>query len=123
MVVLAGASNAGLLRSGQLRPLATTGKKRSPLFPDIPTIGEFYPGYEVTIWLGMFAPAATPEPIVTRLREEIQKALSQGDLAERLNVTGAMHPLVLPPAEFAALIRHDHEKYGKVVKDVGAKAD
>src|SRR6185295_12661323 len=69
-VVLAGASNAPLLRSGQLRGLATTGKKRSPLFPDMPTIGEFYPGYDVTIWLGLFAPAATPEPIVARLREE-----------------------------------------------------
>src|SRR5215203_2154697 len=60
-VVLAGASNAPLLKSGQLRGLATTGKKRSPLFPDLPIIGEFYPGYEVTIWLGLFAPAGTPE--------------------------------------------------------------
>src|SRR5215470_18680578 len=76
-VVLAGASNAPLLKSGQLRGLATTGKKRSPLFPDMPTIGEFYPGYDVTIWLGLFAPAGTPEPILTRLREEIHKALTQ----------------------------------------------
>ena len=65
-VVLAGASNAGLLQSGKLRGLATTGKKRSPMFPDMPTIGEFYPGYDLTIWLGLFGPPATPEPIVTR---------------------------------------------------------
>ncbi len=123
MVVLAGASNAGLLKSGQLRGLATTGKARSPLFPDIPTIGEFYPGYEVTIWLGLFAPAGTPEPIVTKLREEAYKALSQQDLAQKLNVTGALQPLILTPPEFAALIRSDHEKYGKIVKEVGAKAD
>ena len=123
MVVLAGASNAGLLRSGQLRGLATTGKVRSPLFPDIPTIGEFYPGYDVTIWLGLFAPAGTPEPIVTKLREEAFKALSQQDLAQKLNVTGALQPLILTPPEFAALIRSDHEKYGKIVKEVGAKAD
>ena len=123
MVVLAGASNAGLLRAGQLRGLATTGKKRSPLFPDIRTVSEFYPDYEVTIWLGLFAPAATPEPILTRLREEVNKALGQADLAQKLNVTGALQPLITSPAEFQALIRHDHEKYGKIVKAVGAKAD
>src|SRR5947209_18070033 len=78
-VVLAGASNAPLLRSGQLRGLATTGRKRSPLFPDMPTIAEFYPGYELTIWLGLFAPAGTPDDILTTLRTEVQKALSQPD--------------------------------------------
>ena len=56
-VVLAGASNADLLQAGQLRGLATTGTKRSPMFPDLPTIGDFYPGYDLTIWLGLFAPA------------------------------------------------------------------
>ena len=58
-VVLAGASNAGLLQAGKLRGLATTGKKRSPMFPDMPTIGEFYPGYDLTIWLGLFGPPGT----------------------------------------------------------------
>ena len=105
MVVLAGASSAGLLRAGQLRGLATTGKKRSPLFPDMPTIGEFYPGYDVTIWLGLFAPAGTPEPILARLREEVNKALGDRDLAEKLNVTGALQPLITTPAEFEELIR------------------
>ncbi len=122
-IVLAGASNAGLLRGGQLRGLATTGKQRSPLFPDMPTIGEFYPGYEVTIWLGLFAPAATPEPIVTRLRQVVHEALSQPALVEKLNVTGAFQPLILRPAEFSALIREDHAKYGKIVRDVGANAN
>jgi tripartite-type tricarboxylate transporter receptor subunit TctC len=120
-VVLAGASNAGLLRGGQLRGLATTGKKRSPLFPEIPTIGEFYPDYDVTIWLGLFAPAGTPQPILAKLREEVAKALSDKELTHRLNVTGALQPLVSTPEEFAALIRSDYEKYGKIVRDVGAK--
>src|SRR4029434_4329726 len=93
-VVLAGASNAPHLQSGQLRGLATTGKKRSPLFPDIPTIGEFYPGYDVTIWLGLLAACGTPDAIVTQLRSEVHKALGQKDFAERLNVTGALQPLV-----------------------------
>jgi tripartite-type tricarboxylate transporter receptor subunit TctC len=122
-VVLAGASNAPLLRSGLLRGLATTGKKRSPLFPDLPTIGEFYPGYEVTIWLGLFAPAGTPEPIVTTLRNEVVKALSGSDLAEKLNVTGALAPLIETPQEFSALIRRDYAKYGKLVKDIGVRVE
>jgi len=122
-VVLAGASNAPLLKAGQLRGLATTGKKRSPLFPDLPTIAEFYPGYDVTIWLGLFAPAGTPEPIVTTLRTELQKALSQSELAERLNVTGALQPLLVSPEEFSALIRHDYEKYGKLAKEIGIRVE
>jgi tripartite-type tricarboxylate transporter receptor subunit TctC len=122
-VVLAGASNAPHLQSGQLRGLATTGKKRSPLFPDIPTIGEFYPGYDVTIWLGLFAPAGTPEPIVTQLRNEVHKALGQKDLADRLNVTGALSPLIASPEEFSALMRQDYDKYGKLVRDVGVKIE
>ena len=123
VLVLAGASNAGLLRGGQLRGLATTGRKRSPLFPDLPIIADFYPGYDVTIWLGLFAPAGTPEAIVTKLREEVHKALSERELAGKLNVTGALEPLLLSPPEFDALIRKDYDKYGKVVRDVGARID
>jgi tripartite-type tricarboxylate transporter receptor subunit TctC len=122
-VVLAGASNAPHLKSGLLRGLATTGRKRSPLFPDLPTIGEFYQGYDVTIWLGLFAPAGTPEPILATLREEVRKALSQPELAEKLNVTGALAPLLDSPEEFSALMRRDYEKYGKLVKEIGVKVE
>jgi tripartite-type tricarboxylate transporter receptor subunit TctC len=122
-VVLAGAASAGLLRGGQLRGLATTGRKRSPLFPDLPTVAEFYPGYDVTIWLGMFAPGGTPEPVVAKLREEVNKALAEPELASKLNVTGALQPLILSVADFAALIRHDHDKYGKLVRSIGVKID
>ena len=122
-VVLAGASNAGLLQSGMLRGLATTGKKRSPLFPDLPTIGEFYPGYEVTIWIGLFATPGTPEPIVTRLRTMVQTALTDKDFAQKMNVTGALEPLLLTPTEFSALIHRDYEKYGKLVRSVNVRAN
>jgi tripartite-type tricarboxylate transporter receptor subunit TctC len=121
MVVLAGASNVGLLRSGKLRGLATTGKRRSPVFPDMPTIGEFYPGYDVTIWLGMFAPPGVPNPIMTRLRTEIHKALAQPAFAKKLNVTGRLEALILTPDEFSALIRHDYDKYRTIVKNIGVK--
>ena len=93
------------------------------MFPDMPTIGEAYPGYDVTIWLGLFAPAATPEPVVARLREEVRKALGQRDFVEKLNVTGRLEPLDLSPQEFGALIRTDYEKYGKLVKDVGVQPE
>jgi tripartite-type tricarboxylate transporter receptor subunit TctC len=121
MVVLAGASSAGLLRGGQLRGLATTGIRRSPLFPDLPPVADFYPGYDLTIWLGLFAPPSTPAPIVTRLRTEVQKVLHEADFAQKLNVTGALEPLALTPADFSALIKRDYDKYGKLVRDVGVK--
>jgi tripartite-type tricarboxylate transporter receptor subunit TctC len=113
----------GLMKEGKVRALAVTGAKRSPLFPDLPTIGEFYPGYDVTIWLGLFAPAGTPAAIVTKLREEVQKALREPELANRLNVTGSLEPLLASPQEFAALIQKDYEKYGKLVKEIGIKLD
>jgi tripartite-type tricarboxylate transporter receptor subunit TctC len=122
-IVLAGASSAGLLKGGQLRGLATTGRRRSPLFPEMPMVGDFYPGYDVTIWLGLFAPAGTPEPIITLLRDQVQKALNDPELMKKLNVTGALDPLVLPPAEFNELIRRDHEKYGKVAREVGVRIE
>ena len=88
-VVLAGASSAGLLQGGQLRGLATTGRKRSPLFPELPMIADFYPGYDVTIWLGLFAPAGTPEPIVAKLRNEVHKALSRSGADEASSTSPA----------------------------------
>jgi tripartite-type tricarboxylate transporter receptor subunit TctC len=120
-VVLAGGSAAPLLEAGKLRGLAATGAKRSPLFPDLPTVGEFYPGYELTSWFGVFAPAGTPDAIVVKLRSEVHKALPE--LAPRLNITGRLEPFVASPEEFSALIRRDFEKNGKIVKDVGIKPE
>src|SRR6266545_3353978 len=122
-VLFSGSASASLIAGGQLRVLAATGKKRSKRYPDLPTLGEFYPGLSVDIWLGVFAPPQTPEPIVTTLRTEIHKLLARPDFAERLNVSGSLEPLILSPAEFNALIREDYEKYGKIVRDLGIKAD
>jgi tripartite-type tricarboxylate transporter receptor subunit TctC len=121
--MFAGTSTAPQIRAGRLRALAVTGAKRSHLFPDLPAIGEVYPGYEMTIWLGLFAPAATPEPVLARLREEIAKALASPDVKERLNNAGGLQPLATSPAEFAALIHRDYEKYGKLVRELGVKVD
>lgn len=115
-VTFAGASAAGQFESGNLRPLAASGKKRSPRFPDLPTIGEFYPGFAVDIWLGLFAPAGTPDAIVAKLRTTAQSVLARPDFAEKLNVSGSLEPLILTPEQFSALIHADYDKYGQLVK-------
>jgi len=122
-VLFSGSASAPLIASGQLRALAASGKQRSKRYPDLPTVGEFYPGFAVDIWLGVFAPASTPEPIVSTLRGEIHKLLARPDFAERLNVSGSLEPLILSPAEFSALIREDYDKYGRIVRDLAIKAD
>lgn len=123
MAMFAGTSTAPQIRAGRLRALAVTGARRSSAFPDLPTIGEHYPGYEVTIWLGLFGPAGMPKPVVDRLRAETNKALATQDAKERLNAAGGLEPYVTTPAAFAALIRRDYDKYGRLVKDIGAKVE
>jgi tripartite-type tricarboxylate transporter receptor subunit TctC len=119
----AGSSNAAQIKAGRLRALAVSGSKRSVQYPELPTISEFYPGFENSIWLGVFAPTGLPEPVLERLRAEIRRALDSGDVKQRLNSSGGLEPYVLSPGEFAALIRRDYDKYAKVVKDLGVKVD
>ncbi len=119
--LFAGASSAGQFEAGNLRALAVSGKKRSRRFPNLPTVAEFYPGYEVDIWLGLFAPAGTPEPIVAKLRQTVQTLLARPEVAEKLNVSGSLEPLILSPQEFSALIRKDYEKFGRLVKEFNIK--
>jgi tripartite-type tricarboxylate transporter receptor subunit TctC len=121
--LFAGASSAGQFEAGNLRPLAASGKARSKRFPDLPTIGESYPGFEVDIWLGLFAPAGTPDDVVRKIREAVHAALRRPDLAEKLNVSGSLEPLILDPGAFDALIRRDYAKYGTLVKQFDIKLD
>ena len=123
MAMFSGTSSAPQIKAGKLRGLAVTGKRRSAAFPELPTIGEFYPGYEVTIWLGLFAPASTPPAVLDRLRAEVGKAMAQPDLKEKLMVAGGLDAFATTPGEFAALIRRDYDKYGRVVREVGVKVD
>jgi tripartite-type tricarboxylate transporter receptor subunit TctC len=121
--MFAGTSTAPMINAGKLRALAVTGTHRSAAFPDLPTIAEFYPGFETTIWLGLFAPAGTPEPVLGRLREDIAKVLALPEVKQRLNRGGGLDPYASNPEEFEALIRRDYEKYGKIVKQIGARVD
>ena len=123
MAVWSGSSNAPQIKAGRLRPLAVSGGKRSEQYPDLPTIGEFYPGFENSIWLGLFGPANIPQPVMSRLRSEIRKVLESPDVKQKMNGAGGLDPYVTTPDEFSALIKRDYEKYAKVVKDMNIKLD
>ena len=121
--MVGGNSVAGHIRAGKLRALALAGRQRSVSYPDVPTMGEFYPGLEVTTWLGYFAPQAVPAPVLAKLRAEINRALGEADLREKLRNVGGLDPFVTTPEEFAAMIRSDYAKYERVVKAAGATVD
>ena len=109
--------------AGQVRALGTTGTKRSPLTPDIPTVAEAgVPGYEATIWLGVMAPAGTPKPVIEKLNAEINKIINRSDVKEAWQKQGAV-PLVMSPDEFDKYLRTDIEKWARVVKLSGAKSN
>ena len=119
----AGSSNAPQIKAGRLKALAVSGSKRSAQYPELPTIGEFYPGFENSIWLGLFGPAGIPEATLSRLRREIRRALELPEVREKMNAAGGLEPYVLGAEEFDALIKRDYAKYAKVVKDMGIKLD
>jgi tripartite-type tricarboxylate transporter receptor subunit TctC len=122
--MFSGASSAPQIRAGRLRALAVTGAKRSPLFPELPTIGEFYPGYQLSTWIALFSPAGVPDPSMARLRSEINKVLAMADVKQRFNAAGGLDPMAgTTPQEFSERIRSDYEKYGSLVKLIGAKVD
>jgi tripartite-type tricarboxylate transporter receptor subunit TctC len=118
-----GGSVTALIQSGKLRGLAISGRQRSPELPDLPSISEFYPSYEVTLWQGLFAPVGTPVDVIERLRNDANAVLAQPDLAEKLAAAGAGDPYISTRDEFAARIRADYDKYGKVIKDSGLRVE
>jgi tripartite-type tricarboxylate transporter receptor subunit TctC len=110
------------VRAGKVRGLAVTGPKRASAFPDVPAIAETVPGYEVVNWFGVLAPAATPRAIVMRLNTELNRALANTDLKDKLLAQTA-EAVGGTPEAFAAIIKADYAKWGKVVKDIGLKID
>ncbi|ACM34303.1 MAG: tripartite tricarboxylate transporter substrate binding protein [Diaphorobacter nitroreducens] len=111
------------VRSGKLRPIAVTTAKRSPELPDVPTIAEAgVPGYEATSWFGMFAPAGTPKPVLDKLHAALIKVLNQADVKKKIAEQGG-DVVAETPAQFAAFIKAESVKWGKVVKESGATAD
>jgi tripartite-type tricarboxylate transporter receptor subunit TctC len=110
------------IRAGKLRALAVTTATRSDALPDIPTVGDFVPGYEASTWYGVGVPKNTPAEIVDKLNKEINAALADPNMKARLADLGGT-VLAGSPAEFGKLIAEETEKWGKVVIFSGAKAD
>ena len=109
-----------LAKAGKVRALATTGVKRNPLTPDLPTVGETVPGYEATIWIGLMTPKGTPKEVVSFLNTAINKVIQLPDVKAAWLKQGAI-PLVKTPTEFEAFLHQDIEKWARVVKMSGAK--
>jgi tripartite-type tricarboxylate transporter receptor subunit TctC len=111
-----------LIRAGTLRPLAVTTATRSPVLPDLPTIGDFLPGYESSAWYGFGAPRKMPAEIVDRLNQEINAGLADPKLKARLADLGGT-VIAGSPADFAKFVAEDADKWAKVVKFAGVKAE
>jgi tripartite-type tricarboxylate transporter receptor subunit TctC len=110
------------IRAGKLRPLAITSAARSELLPDVPTVADFVPGYESSAWYGVGAPRGTPAEIIDRLNKEINAILAEPRAKTRIADMGATL-IAGSPADFGRLIAEETEKWGKVVRFSGAKAD
>jgi tripartite-type tricarboxylate transporter receptor subunit TctC len=115
-------SSIEYIRSGKLRPLAVTTAQRSQALPDLPTVGDFVPGYEASSWYGIGAPRGTPTEIIERLNREINAGLADAKIKDRLADLGGM-PLTGSAAAFGQFIVDETEKWAKVVKFSGAKPD
>ena len=116
------ASSLAYIRAGKLRALAVTTAARSAALPDVPTVGEFVAGYEASGFFGIGAPKNTPGEIVDRLNSEINAGLADARLKERITDLGGV-PLPLTPAEFGNLIVESTDKWAKVIRTVGIRAE
>jgi tripartite-type tricarboxylate transporter receptor subunit TctC len=111
------------IRGGRLRAIAVTSAKRAAEIPEVPTIAESgYPGFEAITWYGLLAPAGTPAAIIKRLNAEVNRVLGMPDVSGRLAAEGG-EVLGGPPERFASLLKADHAKWGRAVKESGAKVD
>ena len=108
------------IRSGRIKLLAVTSRSRVALWPDTPAASETVPGYESGGWFGYVAPAATPREIIARLNDEINRAMKQPDVVEKLAAAGLI-VVAESPEYFGEIIRSDYAKYGKLVRDIGFK--
>ena len=107
-----------LTATGKVRALAINSAKRVPQLPDVPTVAETLPKYKYESWFGVFAPAGTPEPILTKISEDIAKVLEMPDVKEKLLAQGSI-PAPTTPREFDVISKADTERYGKLLKEAG----
>ena len=120
-------SSLAHIKSGKLRALAVSGAARSPVLPDVPTIAESVPGYNGTLWIGLFAPAGVPQDVLAKLQDAMGKALAAKDLRDKLEQQGvelaAPADKPITPEQFAAVLNDDIAKWARIVKSSGASVD
>ena len=116
-----GGSLFPMITSGQLRGLAVSSRKRSTELRELPSISEFYPNYEATIWQGLFAPAGTSRDVIDKVRKEVSAILESRDFADKLTKTGSGEPYITSLDEFKARIHRDFERYGQIVRAAGVQ--
>ena len=123
MLIMAVPAAAAQIQAGKVRALAVLSGRRSPVIPEIPTAREAgVDNFEVPIWYGFLAPAATPREIISRLNAELAKALTAPDMKERLAAAG-IEPVIGTPEQFADFIKSETVRYAKVIKDAGIKPE
>jgi tripartite-type tricarboxylate transporter receptor subunit TctC len=110
------------IQAGRVRALGVTTAQRVEFIPDVPTIGETVPGYEVPVWFGICAPKGTPHEIVDKLNAAVNAALANPKLVERFHQLGG-EPMPMSPAEFGKLVADETVKWAKVVNFAGVKAE
>jgi len=115
-------SSIDFIRAGKLRALAVTTAMRQKILPDVPTLGEFVPGYEATVWFGIGAPKNTPAELVDKLNREINAGLADPKIKQRLADLGGL-PSPTTPTQFGNLIADETERWGKVIRAANVKAE
>jgi tripartite-type tricarboxylate transporter receptor subunit TctC len=110
------------VRAGKLRALAVTDEMRSQALPDVPTVGEFVPGYKATVWNGLVAPKNTPADIIDKLHKEIDTGLSDPKMMARFANVGSV-PMSMTIVEFGKFIVEDTEKWGEVIRAANIKPE
>jgi tripartite-type tricarboxylate transporter receptor subunit TctC len=122
MLIQAGGAIGQNVKAGKLVGLATSGRARSPHFPDLPTIGDFYPGFETTSWVGAIAPAGTPRAIVEKLNAALVKILAEPDVKARFDTQSA-EIVSSTPEQFGEFIKSESAKWGKVIREKNIRAE
>ena len=122
MLIQAGGAIGQNVKAGKLVGLATSGRERSAHFPDLPTIGDFFPGFETTSWVGAIAPAGTPRPIVDKLNAALVKILAEPDVKAKFDTQSA-EIVASTPEQFGEFIKAESTKWGKVIREKDIRAE
>ncbi|MCY1290336.1 hypothetical protein D9M69_206500 [compost metagenome] len=118
----AGTQTLPHVKAGKLRLLAVTESKRSPLLPNVPTVAETLPGYELAVWYGAFGPRGMPAELTARLNREINTVMALPEVKARMNAIG-VETATSTPQQFATILRRDADRYGKLIRDLGIQGE